>query len=198
MVGFRGSTTRCAGLLLTVLLAPCSRAAVTTTDAPSPAATLAPGAEPTQLASAAGEVETAYRAAWAATIDAGRHPEAEAEQLAVWMSGTQLSTIRRRLHALAVAHRTLRGTVQLRPTVTVVADGTATVRDCQDSSGWLAYDDRGRPLGRGVPRRDLLIATLTFRQTRTVRRRSQDGRTRWVDLGPGWQVTGTRIEPGGC
>ncbi|MBL7495276.1 hypothetical protein I6A84_25915 [Frankia sp. CNm7] len=56
---------------------------------------------------------------------------------------------------------TVQGTVVLDPGVPVIADGglSASLRDCQDGSGWLPYHD-GKVDGVGVPRRDGVAVTL--------------------------------------
>jgi hypothetical protein len=102
----------------------------------------------------------AYRAYYAAVIEAGRTANWRSPALPATATGEALRTIVERLRRLATNGQTLRGTVRLNPTAEPVTGDTATVEDCQDSSGWLVYNRDGRPAGTGVPRNDRVVATL--------------------------------------
>ena len=163
----------------TLLLA-CGRGAARPSTVPPTRPRLAAASAAPSAGTSALEVERAYRQAWSSTIFAARTADYRAPALSRWMTGRQLQTVRRRLYALASRRQTLRGSVHLRPTVTAVRGNRATVQDCQDSSGWLPYDQRGRRLAHGVPRRDLYVATLVLDKERQ------------------WKVTSSRITVGGC
>ena len=152
-----------AALLLPAL--GCTTATPTATPSPPPVTTPVSPTPPRRVPPTSEQrtaIDAAYRAYWHAIETAWQHEDWE-QRLAEFATGDQLDTMTDRLRTTRDAGRSLRGTVTLHPTVEWVLDTgvAAHLRDCQDGSRFLVYDDRtGRPIGRGVPRNDLVEADL--------------------------------------
>ncbi len=158
-----GSWTRAATTVaLAGVLAGCGGGSPEATPVPSRTSSsppTSPSPSPTPTVDQSSPV-AAYRAYYAAVIEAARTANWHAPALAATATGNALAAIAENLRRLEAKGQTLRGTVEINPTPGPVNGNTATVYDCQDSSGWLVYDRDGRPVATGSPRHDRVVATL--------------------------------------
>jgi hypothetical protein len=149
-------------LVLVGASAGCGGGSPKATPAPS-TTSLSPTASPTPSPTAAFDQSSpvaAYRAYYAAVIKAARTANWRSPDLPATATGKALASIAENLRRLETKGQTLRGTVKINPTPGPVNATSATVYDCQDSSGWLTYDRSGRPVATGSPRNDRVVATV--------------------------------------
>jgi hypothetical protein len=169
-------------IALAILLAACSSGGGTTLPFPSSSQGVSSSPSVTTTDPQPADrtaVEAAYRSYWRVVIDVGRTADWRAPVLTEWTTGAALRTLQRRFYALSRNGQTLRGSIELNPTVVSMTPGRAMVRDCQDGAGLLVYDRNGRPMGTGSPRLDLAQVTL-------------------VKEGDRWKVSDIKITAGGC
>lgn len=104
----------------------------------------------------------AYRAFYAALVAAGRTADWQSLQSTstATVSGSALRVVVENLRRHATRGETLRGTIMLNPSLERLSGSSATVRDCQDSSGWRIYDRTGRAKGPGTSQRTRVVARL--------------------------------------
>jgi len=111
-----------------------------------------------------GAVLAAYRAFWAAYLQAANPMSPLAPALAAHASGSELATVAKAFLAYKDAGDVIRGTFDLDPTVASVNGPNAVVRDCYGDNTHL-YGPSGAQLDTSSGKRHLIAVDLQLNGT---------------------------------